>query len=137
MSYRKYMQAYNAHTQQLQKHCKKHLHKHVKCHMIDGQVYEGYLEHVDKKNLYLIIEVDYKHHPKQSPYQEPAASNQNSIPPQGMNQRQYFGYPYPYPSFTYRRLILPLAFFNRIITCSILGMEQPVRSHQLGGFFTC
>ncbi|WLD94895.1 hypothetical protein [Alkalihalobacillus sp. AL-G] len=113
MSYRKYMQAYNAHTQQLRKHCKKHLHKHVKCHMIDGQVYEGYLEHVDKKNVYLIVEIESKHQPKQSPYEEPTVSGQPYTMPQSMNQNRQFP-SYPYPRFTYRRLILPQAYLTAL-----------------------
>ncbi len=114
------MQAYNAHNQQLQKHCKKHLHKHVNCQMMDGNVYEGYLEHVDKQNIYLIVEVSYTQQPNPTQQHNSLKGKQNDSSYTMNQQRQYYGYgygypyPYPRPGFGFRRLILPLAFLTAL-----------------------
>ncbi|WP_221563805.1 hypothetical protein [Alkalihalobacillus sp. TS-13] len=94
MPYRKYMKALNNHNQMMQKQCKKHINQYVQCHMMDGKVYEGYVEKVDKQNIYLIIEVKYKKKP-------------------GMSQpRQYLGF--PEPGLGFERIILPLHFLTAV-----------------------
>ncbi|WP_349410239.1 hypothetical protein [Pseudalkalibacillus sp. SCS-8] len=93
MSYGKYMKALNMHNQQMMKQCKKHLHQYVQCNMLDGKVYEGYVEKVDKQNLYLIVEVSYKKQP-------------------GGQQRKYMGF--PDPGLGFQRIILPLHFLTAI-----------------------
>lgn len=92
MSYRKYMKALNMHSQQMLKQCKKHMNQYVQCNMLDGKVYEGYVEKVDKQNLYLIVEV---HHKKKSG-----------------NERPYMGF--PEHGLGFQRIILPLHFLTAI-----------------------
>ncbi|WP_408010689.1 hypothetical protein ACJROX_10395 [Pseudalkalibacillus sp. A8] len=93
MPYRKYMKAINKHNQLMQKQCKQHINQYVQCHVMDGGVYEGYVEKVDKQNLYLIIEVKYKKKP-------------------GIQPRQYMGF--PEPGLGFERIVLPLHFLTAI-----------------------
>ncbi|CAH0119625.1 MULTISPECIES: hypothetical protein [unclassified Paenibacillus] len=71
--------------------CVKHIHRYVRVQMRDGCYYEGIIEKVDEKYLYLAVPIGGE------PYPMPRA-----FTPYG------YGF-YPYYPIRFRRLILPLA----------------------------
>jgi small nuclear ribonucleoprotein (snRNP)-like protein len=129
MDYRQYMHPYYMHVHHMNNLCKQHLHKQVKAYTMDGECYEGYVEHVDDVNVYLIVEVDVERtegNENEDRNDQHEADEERGF---GYGGYGYPGYGYGYPGYGYgypgyyghgygyggfKRLILPLAALTAI-----------------------
>lgn len=116
-------------TKRMYRDCKRHLYRYVQICTVDGRTMEGFIEHVDRDHVYMLVPMEEE--VREDGLDENTENDNRQYPGYGYPGYGYPGYGYPgygypgygypgygYPGYGYhrplRRLIVPLIFLTAL-----------------------